>query len=344
MRILYMPCHIILEYDEVRLLKDLGHEVFSVGGYCDPRKPHNNMRPPLNFDADPMVLSMFYHMCHQNFLKGIPEGDCGKHFTKEFIDNFDCIIVVHRMDWIKLNWDLFKSKLVILRTIGQNTSINEDSLKYCIDKGVKIVRYSPKERQLKNYAGEDIVLRFFKYNSDFKKRDVVNKNAMTFGQSVKFREKFCFGDCMEMVSKQVPYKLYGPENQLYNFNGGFLSYDEQIQMLSNTSVYFYTGTYPAQYTLNFIEAMLSGIPIVSIGTEITEDFCEPFPFEVPDILSTVYSDLCFNNINQISNRLNELIQNEKLNGIISEKQLKVAYDLFSVERNKFDWNDFLYSL
>lgn len=344
MKILYMSCHIVLEYDEVRLLHDLGHEVFSIGGYCDPRKPHNNMRPPLDFDANQEVLSLFYHMCHQNFLKGIPEGECGKHVTKEFINYFDCVIVAHREDWIRLNWDVFKSKRVILRMIGQNTPHNELGLKRHVDNGVKIIRYSPSERMIKNFVGEDVLIRFLKYKSDFKNRNVINKNAMTFGQSVKKREQSCFGTCVEMVSKQTPYKLYGPENHEYSFDGGFLFYKEQMEKLSNTAAYFYTGTHPAQYTLNFLEAMLAGIPIVSIGSELIKDFCEPFPFEVPDILDTIHPELHFDYINQISYRLNELIQNESLNNLISEKQLEIAYDLFSVEKNKFQWNDFLYSL
>jgi len=57
-----------------------------------------------------------------------------------------------------------------------------------------------------------------------------------------------------------------------------------------------------------------------------------------------HPELHYNYINQISFRLNELIQNESLNKMISEKQQQVAYDLFSVEKNKYEWNDFLYSL
>jgi glycosyltransferase involved in cell wall biosynthesis len=283
-------------------------------------------------------------MCHQNFLNGIPEPDCEKRLTKEFVDKFDCIIVVHKLEWIKLNWEYFKSKLVILRTIGQNTYANEVELKSFFNKGVKIIRYSPKERELKNYAGETNLIRFLKYKSDFKNRNVINKNAMTFGQNVKNRKNSCFGICMEMIFEKVPYKLYGPENENYVFNGGRLSYKEQIEMLSNTSVYFYTGTYPAQYTLNFLEAMLSGIPIVSIGVDAMQDFCEPFPIEVMDILDSVHENLHFNYMVKVSHRLNELIQNESLNDFISKKQLKIAYNLFSAEKNKYQWNDFLYQL
>ncbi len=344
MKILYMSCHIVLEYDEVRLFHDLGHEIFSIGGYCDPRKPHNNMRPPLDFDANQEWLSMFYHMCHQNFLKGVPEGECGKHLTKEFVDNFDCIIVSHRVDWIELNWEVFKSKLIVLRTIGQNTIVNEDNLNYFINKGVKIVRYSPKERDYCNYAGEDAMIRFLKYQTDFKSRCIINKCAITFGQSIKYREKACFGNYIEFVAKKIPFKLYGPENDKYDFDGGFLFYEEQLEKLATNATYFYTGTFPAQYTLNFIEAMLSGIPIVSIGAELTKTHSDPFPFEVPDILDLVRLDLHFNNLNEIVNRLSLLIEDVELNTIISAKQIEVAYELFSAEKNGYKWNDFLNSL
>jgi len=39
MKILYLSCHAVLEYDELRILNDLGYDVTSVGGYINPKSP-----------------------------------------------------------------------------------------------------------------------------------------------------------------------------------------------------------------------------------------------------------------------------------------------------------------
>jgi hypothetical protein len=45
-RILLCLSHSIEEYDQLRLLHSLGHEVASIGGYIDPANPHVDIRPP----------------------------------------------------------------------------------------------------------------------------------------------------------------------------------------------------------------------------------------------------------------------------------------------------------
>ena len=47
MNILYVGSHSILEYDEVRLLSDLGHDIFSIGSYTDPANPSDDKRPAI---------------------------------------------------------------------------------------------------------------------------------------------------------------------------------------------------------------------------------------------------------------------------------------------------------
>lgn len=344
MKILYMACHDVLEYDELRILNQLGHKVFSIGGYMNPQTPHASIRPSLNINFDQNLIDKWGHYTDLNFKKNIDEKLCGKILNKDFVDEFDCVIIMHKQDWIDLNTEVFKSKKVILRTIGQNLITNEESLIKHRKNGIKVIRYSPKERELDSYAGEDILIRFLKYKSDFKNRNEnILKNVISFGQNVFERGMYCGANYIEYISEKFNYKLFGPHNQNYKFNGGHISYEEQIEELSKNAVFFYTGTYPAQYTLGFVEAFLSGIPLVSIGESLFYEQIGKYPSEVCDILSKVES-LYSNNIKEICEIVQKILENKDYAKEISEKQIKIATEMFSVEQNIKLWENFLNNL
>ena len=48
MKILYLSCHEVLEFDEISMLSDIGVQVFSIGAYLDPARPTGGgLRPAL---------------------------------------------------------------------------------------------------------------------------------------------------------------------------------------------------------------------------------------------------------------------------------------------------------
>ena len=343
MKILYLSCHLVLEYDELRILTELGHDVTVIGGYIDPRNPHVDTRPALNIESIEPRRNKIHELFNNNKNRGIPIEDCSNTLTGEIVNDYDCVYVMHKMEWIEKNWDVIKNKIVILRTIGQNLENNELLIKKYVQRGLKILRYSPKERELKNYAGEHGLIRFLKYKSDFNSRNLKNDRVITFGQNIFHRKNWCGSSIIESISQKVPFKLFGPGNEKYEFSGGKLSYEQQLYEYSTSSCYLYTGTFPAQYTLNFIEAMISGIPIVSVGKQLSQTFVEPYPFEVPDILDRVYG-YYYDDVNSISDKLNNLLVDKKLNEEVSKKQIEVGFDLFSVEKNINNWQEFLNNL
>lgn len=338
-----MSCHIVLEYDELRILNDLGHEVTVIGGYIEPKTPHVSTRPPLNINHDKYIVDKVHKFHTDNMNKGVDLDMCSKILTKEFVDYFDCIIVIHRLDWIELNWDLFKHKNVILRTIGQNTKNEELKLKSYIDKGVKVLRYSPKEREIEGYAGESGLIRFLKYESDFLPRNKSVKRTLTFCQSIHERGKFCFYDDITSLTNldQLKYELYGIGNVKSKYIYGEISYDEQLMKLMTYGSYLYTGTYPAHYTLNFIEAMMSGIPIVTFGRKWFKKYFNDYLPEVHDILDKISLIHYYEKDERIIYMLNELNNDDQLNKEISDKQREVANNLFSAEKNIYKWKEFL---
>jgi len=342
MKILYLSCHIVLEYDELRILNQLGHDVTVIGGYIDPKNPHVDTRPPLDIDSNEERLQKIHNLHNLNLKRGIPPEKCSYILTKDVVDDYDIIYVMHKIDWLDTNWDVIKNKIVILRTF-LNLGDSEQKIQKYVKQGLKVLRCSPKEREIENYAGEHGIIRFLKYESDFKQRNILYDDVITFGQHVKQRGSWCGAEIIEKISKELPFKIFGPGNEEYNFWGGRLSYEEQLINLSTHSCYFFTGTFPAQYTLSFIEALMTGIPIVSIGKNLSQTLVSKYPFEVPYILDEIngyYGD----EILDIKNKLQLLINNKKLNEEISIKQKMLGKKHFSAEQNMCLWKDFLNSL
>jgi len=343
MKILYMSCHIVLEYDELRILNELGHDITVIGGYIDPKNPHVDTRPPLDIDSNEERRQKIHNLYNTNLKRGISPESCSNTLTKEVVDDYDIIYVMHKMDWVEKNWDIIKNKLVILRTIGQNLENDELKVKKYINKGLKVLRYSPKERELKNYAGEHGLIRFLKYKSDFKTRENKHNFVISFGQNINQRGSWCGSSIIESVAKSLPFKLYGPNNEKYDFWEGRLSYEQQLEKYATNNCYLYTGTFPAQYTLNFIEALMTGIPIVSIGKKLSQELVQPYPFEVPHILDEI-NGYYYDDVNDIIKKLRELINDNGHNQQISQKQIELATNMFSVEKNINQWSKFLNNL
>jgi hypothetical protein len=212
-----------------------------------------------------------------------------------------------------------------------------------VKEGLKVLRCSPMEREIENYAGEHGIIRFLKYECDFKPRNILHDQVITFGQSVKKRGSWCGSELIESLSKELPFTIFGPENHEYKFWGGRLSYEDQLIQLSTNSCYFFTGTFPAQYTLSFVEALMTGIPIVSMGKNLSQSIVSKYPFEVPYILDEIegfYGD----DVTDIKNKLQILIDDRKLNEEMSIKEISLGKKLFSAEQNMYLWKDFFNSL
>jgi hypothetical protein len=64
----------------------------------------------------------------------------------------------------------------------------------------------------------------------------------------------------------LPRTFAGPHSEKIGGLGA-LPYDEMRDYLRRIRAYLYTGTQPASYTLGLIEAMMTGVPVVSIGPD-----------------------------------------------------------------------------
>lgn len=334
MRILYLPCHSILEYDQYKLWTELGHEVFSMGSYINPHKPHDNKRPP------------------------IPEGKYDDHLVtvtgthskdnlhEELVEPADMIIIDHIDSWISSNWDKIKHKKVVLRTIGQNTSATEFRLQQYREEGLKIVRYSPKEDSIPLYVGADAMIRFYKDPEEFDGWTGEKEKVITMGQSIKRRGEFCHWDIFDKATKGFPRLVFGAENQDIPEWGGQLEYEEMKQVFRENRVFFYTGTQPASYTLTLIETMMMGMPIVAIGAALGNSMFqnEQDTYEVDSILVNEVSGLHADTIEDLTEHVKRVLTDYSFAKRLSREGRQRAVELFGKEKIKKQWEDFFKTL
>lgn len=331
MKIHYISDHSVLEYDEVQLLLDLGHEVFANGAYLDPAGHITLPRPGLR------GAKSYPH--YVELARTTPRTD----MPAELIDPFDVIIVMHSPNVIIQNWSRLKEKRVIWRSIGQSVPGIEQRLAKCRDEGLQIVRYSPKEENIPGFIGSDAVIRFYKDEDEYKGWTGELPAVVSFAQSLKGRREFCHYEEIFGVIEAFNGKVYGPGNEdLGAFNGGQVPYEQQIAIMQRSRAMPYGGTWPAPYTLSFIEAMMTGLPVVAISKTLAHypqyeaiDF-----YEVDEILAQIGGLVC-DSEGQMIGQIQRLLHDPNFALDISKKQRALAIQMFGKKVISKQWEAFL---
>lgn len=333
MKILYLSCHSILEYQEVKLFTELGHSVLSLGAYQNPSKPQDEKRPAINGFYDDALQAIAIQTSKDNL-------------HQELIDWADVIMVMHVPEWIINNWTKLKGKTVVWRTIGQSVPDIETRMSLPRAMGLKIVRYSPEEKNIEGFAGEDAMIRFYADPDEFKGYTGEIEKVMTVAQSMKKRGDYCGYGIFDEATRNNARVVFGPGNEEIPYSGGLLNYDELREAYKKHRAYFYTGTYPASYTLNFMEALMTGIPIVAIGRRLAD--LKIFPgmdcYEVDKIIKNGVNGFISDSVEDLSEYVNFLLERPEEAKQIGENGRRTALELFGKNNIKSQWNDFFNTL
>lgn len=268
MNILALQAHSISEFDHVRMWHELGHDVFSPGAYQDPAHPSVDVRPAL-----PDVP---YHADLAALVDAVPGGQlrAKENLPDGLIDWADAIIVEHYpAQWVFRQWHRIGHKRVIWRTCGQSDQPLEDLMRSLRPKGLQIVRYSPAERRyferLGTWAGQDALIRFGKEPAEWcgwmgEDSDPFIANLT---QDMKGRGEWCGLSWYLAATDGLDARPAGHNSEALPGGMGTLEYDRMRAYLRLSGAYVYTGTMPASYTLGLIEALMTGVPVVSIGAQ-----------------------------------------------------------------------------
>ena len=340
MNILLLTSHSIAEYDDLRMLSDLGYDVFSIGAYTDPQNPTDDKRPALDlpYHADLAALCDVQRRLHAAHSTDHVIDWAKADLHPDIVEWADAIIVHHFVEsWIGGQWARIRHKRVIWRTCGQS---NPDLERYMGSlKGLEIVRYSPREHAYAGFAGESTLIRFGKYPSDYGPwvgdiRSVgnVTQHMIQRGDATGYR--FWLD-----ATRGLPVMPAGPGSVALG-GLGELSDEEMRDYLRHIRAYLYLGTIAAPYTLGLMEAMLTGVPVVSIGPKA---FGLPDLFEGADIAGTSADDPAY-----ARQLLRDLLDDRPLADTgesslqyLSEYQRQRALDLFDVATVGPQWKAYL---
>jgi hypothetical protein len=335
--ILLLASHAVAEYDDIRMFTEMGHNVFCPGGYQNPRESGEGIRPPI--PSAPLFPELIEACERVRMERGDPGPmiDWAKaHLPDEVIDWADIIIAHHFVDrWIGLQWDRIAHKRVVWRTCGQSNPQLEAFMAQAVPLGLQIVRYSPKERHLPNYAGEDAIIRFGKDPDEWYGWTGETPCVANITQNMPER-----GDAVGLSFwLQATRGLYarpaGPGSEKLR-GVGALEYEQMKDYLRRCRVYLYTGTQPASYTLGLIEAMMTGIPVVSIGPNAFGEGWIGDVFEGHEIVQVEADDP-----NDAANMLAGRLEDIDIARRMGESGRKRAIELFGMDKIKAEWAAFL---
>jgi glycosyltransferase involved in cell wall biosynthesis len=338
-KLLYLSCHETLEQQELQLFSDMGIDVFSLGAYTNPDGHPSLKRPP--------VTGLTKHPEFYKYDSEYPKTN----LPKEFFDNFNVVMVMHTPEWITENWEKMKDKKVIWRSIGQSNTNVENMIRRMRYEGMKVVRYSPMEENIPANIGSDATIRFYEDENDLKDWNGNTKRVINITQSLKGRGDLChYNEIMQIISG-FPSLIYGTGNDnLGPLNGGSLSYDLIKGALRDNRAFVYGGTWPACYTLSFIEALMTGIPEVSIGPKLAEELPSiPYQnrfdfFEIPQIITNGKNGFYSDDVNELRGYIDKLLEDQDLAKRVGEEGRKTAIKLFSKEKARENWTKFFDAL
>ena len=355
MRVVLLLAHEIEEYMQVLLMHELGHEVFSIGAYIRPSRPTADpatiLRPPLpQVPEHPALVAAVERLAEGQPAGFDPQMAAKKDLPDEVIEWAD-VIICHHLEhtWLVPQWSRIRHKRVVWRTVGQSTHGNEWMMQGLRADGLQIVRYSPKERAIPEYAGEDALIRFWMDPDEWggwtgDDARVINITQSLYRRSLEDDRRTLKPAGMqwtnwqfwEMATKELPRRPAGPESEVIGGMGA-LSLPDMQALLRSARAYLYTGTQPASYTLGLLEALMTGIPVVSIGPS----WHGMWPYS-PDLfegheLAPLWSD----RPSEARAHLERLLADHALAREVSEAQREEAVRVFGKATVMDQWREFL---
>lgn len=345
-KVVLMLAHSIEEYMQVLLMHELGHEVFSLGAYMDPANPGDDKRPALPQVPYHKELAEVVSRCKPPY--DMPNDNLwgAKDSLPQEIVDWGDIFIVHHVEWRWIkgdNFDKIKSagKRIIWRTVGQSTHFNEENMRELRENGLEIVRYSPKERNIPGYIGEDTVIRFWMDENEYNGWNGDDIRIANVTQNMIERDNWTGLNFWRAATNGLTVNPAGHNSERLG-GCGILSYEQLKKYLLDMRCYMYTGTVPASYTLGYIEALMSGIPIVSQGASSWgAGFHGVLPyvssiFEAPD-----FAAFAANTPQQANEYLSQLLSDKTMAEEASIMQRERAIENFSKAKIAEQWREFL---
>lgn len=334
LHILYLGVHEILEFDEVRLLQDLGHEVIFLGNLTRNRAS-GRFRPLL-----PRFLP-------QGEWAPLVQEASPDRLPPALLERIDVVIAMHEPSFLLNNWPQLRRKRVIWRTIGQSVDFIEAALHPLRQQGLQIVRYSPAETRIPGCIGTDAIIRFAKDPEEYGGWTGSSPRAISFINNLPQREIHCNGPLVRQLADRLPFDLYGIGNEALPFARGLVPPEEQPLLLRSARAYFSANTQPASYTLGFIEAWMTGIPVVAVGpalghARLTSEYRQD-TYEVHELMESGRQGYWSDDPAELERHLRSLLHDPACAAALGAAGRSRAIELFGIGTIAPQWQAFLES-
>jgi len=333
------------------MFSELGWDWFSTGFYMRPTQidPFFSRRPAINKHIDENLIVEFRkanptYTPHDLTRRNIK-------LTKSLVDKFDVIFCNAFDHYVIDNWDLIKNKLVIWRTYSDQTPRIERGMKFYVDNGAIPVRGSQNEHTGVEDSNAGVVIRCYVDESIFKGWKGGNYSVLSFQNYFKSRRKYeTTKNFLELRNRMSTYTfdVYGAHSSEEKDPVVIseVSFEQQVKHLQDYRVYFSIGSFPASVTYNFIEAWMTGIPVVTFGDKLGgSDFeGQKSLYEVPGLIDFGKNGIYSDDLNSLQYYIKEIMNNDALVAGLSKEGRDRAIELFGKETIKKQWKDLIEEL
>lgn len=329
-KILYLSCHETLEYYDVSNLRKLGFDVFVVGH--NTFRSDNNTFRKLSEPNNPDLQRYFNQHFIRNFKAGQPV-----QLNFDFVNKFDFIINAHWTENMLMNWDYFKHKPLIYRSIASFFAHYENFYEPYRKQGMKIIRLSPAEKYVVGYIGEDASIRT-SLDPDYYKPWIGNNlNILTVNKMMNIcssRMRKEYEEVTDIFKNERI--LCGKVNGDIPYSRNEVDENELNTLRQNCRVYFALCTKRAPLVYTFSEALMAGMPVVTFGKKLIGYEW----FEQPDFIENGVSGFYSDTIQGLQDQIRILLNDYDLAKSMSIKGREIAIKHFSSDVIQLQWKEF----
>lgn len=349
MKMLYISSlHSTLEYDDLILFSELGIDWFSIGIYLDPSNPvFLQLRPPIDKKVDRTLVDKFQAL---NLNTKINTHTVVK-LDKDFLDNFDVIFISNNKKYLELYADRLSNKKIIYRSYDSPNAKFEDLLKKCMSAGnTSLVRMFDWENKLKfsntsnyvisSYVDPDI---YDNWNGQTQEILTFQNDYFTRLNHVDLAGIHVYPNYAQYLKilRDVPCRLHGVNNKIEACKGP-VDWETQKRLYRDCRAYFSLGSKPSWYTYNLMEAMMTGMPVITFGKQMGTYQCEHFKetYILPDLINNGTDGYCLDDTKDLLNACKTVLKDFSTAQAISINSRKFALKYFSKSVQKEKWKEF----
>ena len=317
------------------MFRQLGHSVFCVG--INSRNGASQAyRPSIDFSPTEVLLAELYEDAGGKYKAAtspeelVPAG---------FVGHVSAFVVMHDIRFIIENWNRIKHLPVIWRTIGQGVDLYDSMLVSMRTEGLKIVRYSEMEHGIPGSVGQDATIPFYKDPVHYGQWTGWRPAILTFANAMRERypEEASFFD---FVSSRVPCVLGGAGNENIQNAIGLVSFETQTMLYRECRAYLYCTGFKIPYTLNFIEAWMTGIPVIVYAPL---DQLGPY-YEIDKLLIDMETGFICRSAEEVVERCTQLQNDYALARRIGIAGRKAAIEKFGKDAVMNQWSSLFRSI